>query len=313
MKELTNSKGHDLLVQFSGHLRPFLLKRYICDQLDCLSGILTVEMIEAEPNGRPLAKPIRFSFEVNLETWQADCKSSYSEQILALIDEFMQDCPDQLRQEISDVHEQRKEMQRKLAEFTFPAQEIREGILISFSEVMTDESRYKGFPEYGHKWQNQERTFYIDDLYCPNPECDCRDVYLSILEGQDEDCKLVLSQSILGQLSLDGKKLEIKESRSCSKSRAKEAVRQWLQETPNALKRFKWRYDQIRKAAKRILKKSQKIPIIVKSSNPPVPAYNYPVPIVKDAVSSLGAVGRNDPCPCGSGRKYKKCCLLKVH
>jgi hypothetical protein len=24
-------------------------------------------------------------------------------------------------------------------------------------------------------------------------------------------------------------------------------------------------------------------------------------------------VGRNDPCPCGSGRKFKKCCLEKVH
>lgn len=22
-------------------------------------------------------------------------------------------------------------------------------------------------------------------------------------------------------------------------------------------------------------------------------------------------VGRNDPCPCGSGKKYKKCCLDK--
>ncbi len=22
-------------------------------------------------------------------------------------------------------------------------------------------------------------------------------------------------------------------------------------------------------------------------------------------------VGRNDPCPCGSGKKYKKCCALK--
>jgi len=22
-------------------------------------------------------------------------------------------------------------------------------------------------------------------------------------------------------------------------------------------------------------------------------------------------VGRNDPCPCGSGKKYKRCCLLK--
>ena len=22
-------------------------------------------------------------------------------------------------------------------------------------------------------------------------------------------------------------------------------------------------------------------------------------------------VGRNDPCPCGSGKKYKKCCLAE--
>lgn len=24
-------------------------------------------------------------------------------------------------------------------------------------------------------------------------------------------------------------------------------------------------------------------------------------------------IGRNDPCPCGSGKKYKKCCLLKIN
>ncbi len=33
-----------------------------------------------------------------------------------------------------------------------------------------------------------------------------------------------------------------------------------------------------------------------------------------DAISRSGAtfkVGRNDPCPCGSGKKYKKCCLKK--
>ena len=24
-------------------------------------------------------------------------------------------------------------------------------------------------------------------------------------------------------------------------------------------------------------------------------------------------VGRNDACPCGSGRKYKKCCLAHAH
>lgn len=25
----------------------------------------------------------------------------------------------------------------------------------------------------------------------------------------------------------------------------------------------------------------------------------------------MGKIGRNDPCPCGSGKKYKHCCLLK--
>jgi uncharacterized protein YecA (UPF0149 family) len=26
-------------------------------------------------------------------------------------------------------------------------------------------------------------------------------------------------------------------------------------------------------------------------------------------VRTVPKVGRNDPCPCGSGKKYKKCCL----
>lgn len=28
-------------------------------------------------------------------------------------------------------------------------------------------------------------------------------------------------------------------------------------------------------------------------------------------VKKVGKVGRNDPCPCGSGKKYKKCCLME--
>ena len=32
----------------------------------------------------------------------------------------------------------------------------------------------------------------------------------------------------------------------------------------------------------------------------------------KPVVSAV-KVGRNDPCPCGSGKKYKKCCGAKAH
>ena len=34
-------------------------------------------------------------------------------------------------------------------------------------------------------------------------------------------------------------------------------------------------------------------------------------PIVRKPVVKTVKVGRNDPCPCGSGKKYKKCCGLK--
>lgn len=33
---------------------------------------------------------------------------------------------------------------------------------------------------------------------------------------------------------------------------------------------------------------------------------NKPKPFVRDAPKT----GRNDPCPCGSGKKYKKCCMV---
>jgi uncharacterized protein YecA (UPF0149 family) len=39
------------------------------------------------------------------------------------------------------------------------------------------------------------------------------------------------------------------------------------------------------------------------SDRAPSPQASGPQP-----VQSRASVGRNDPCPCGSGKKYKKCC-----
>ncbi len=41
---------------------------------------------------------------------------------------------------------------------------------------------------------------------------------------------------------------------------------------------------------------------VVSDSDAPIP--DAPVEQAKGA----SAPGRNDPCPCGSGKKYKKCC-----
>ncbi|MFC7786014.1 SEC-C metal-binding domain-containing protein [Rossellomorea sp. GCM10028870] len=36
---------------------------------------------------------------------------------------------------------------------------------------------------------------------------------------------------------------------------------------------------------------------------------NEPAALIPQPVINEEKVGRNDPCPCGSGKKYKKCCL----
>jgi len=41
----------------------------------------------------------------------------------------------------------------------------------------------------------------------------------------------------------------------------------------------------------------------------PVPRRPLPsVPSGEGSSRTKSRVGRNDPCPCGSGKKYKKCC-----
>ncbi len=42
-------------------------------------------------------------------------------------------------------------------------------------------------------------------------------------------------------------------------------------------------------------------------ATPPKPAPAKAATYVKDADDPFANVGRNDPCPCGSGLKYKKC------
>lgn len=37
-----------------------------------------------------------------------------------------------------------------------------------------------------------------------------------------------------------------------------------------------------------------------------------PVPLPYTIVNEEPKIGRNDPCPCGSGKKYKKCCMKKL-
>ena len=62
----------------------------------------------------------------------------------------------------------------------------------------------------------------------------------------------------------------------------------------------KYSDDDVQKAAEKFMKREQvAVPTSINLEGDSAPV-NRTVKKVK--------VGRNDPCPCGSGKKYKKCC-----
>ena len=60
--------------------------------------------------------------------------------------------------------------------------------------------------------------------------------------------------------------------------------------------------DRFSKRYERKQEEKRRSPELASSDDPPIAG----VPV--EQAKADQAVGRNDPCPCGSGKKYKKCC-----
>ena len=53
--------------------------------------------------------------------------------------------------------------------------------------------------------------------------------------------------------------------------------------------------------------KAASVENIVGAEQMPTFRFSKPRPVVRDY-----KIGRNDPCPCGSGKKFKQCCQKKI-
>jgi len=132
-----------------------------------------------------------------------------------------------------------------------------------------------------------EKQCIILDQYCLLPKCSCTDVILNIFSidkfGKPGEELCVVS------LKYKKKKWETieKYSPSLNLNAVKTAVEA---QHPNIYKLFKKRHVKLKDIYAHRKKKH----------------YSPKQEL------QLSKVGRNDPCPCGSGKKYKKCCLKKL-
>ena len=119
-----------------------------------------------------------------------------------------------------------------------------------------------------------ERRYWVVDLWCLAPECPCTDVALDFIADDDESAEHLF--------------VDLETAEADDEGATETALRLWsaLRESAGALDELAARHEATRRVAR-------ELPGLLA---PPAPVVAPP------------RVGRNDPCPCGSGKKFKKCC-----
>jgi hypothetical protein len=152
----------------------------------------------------------------------------------------------------------------------------KEGLMYAYNDVLP----------YGDQMSVDidGRNCIIFDQYCLLPKCPCTDTNLNIMlvetlgEAGEELCSVSLKYAKKSWEALEGGSLPV----------SLKAVRSAIEsEIPDFYEKLRNRHLKLKGIYAHCKKRNF--------------APKQPIQVPK--------VGRNDPCPCGSGKKYKKCCL----
>jgi len=168
------------------------------------------------------------------------------------------------------------------------------GETLAFGRVF-EELRADGYPFGGGIYE-------VVDLYCPDPDCDCSEVTLAFVDpaGSGEDVGAARVDLSTGEVSFEHDTDD-------------EAL------VPGLWKRFVHRHRGVSTLFDR--QKRMKAfggALFERLEQPPEDPAPFQLMTSPREEATGGRcragtkIGRNEPCPCGSGKKYKKCCLLRL-
>ncbi len=133
----------------------------------------------------------------------------------------------------------------------------------------------------------EERSFFITDQYCVRSDCDCTKISIDIVEIVP--VKKEKRAKDICYINLDYKKRSWEMDNQIHSDPSMKEIRAAIEkDIPDFYEQVKNRHQKLKR---------------IYSYNKSREWDEAPPRQVSEKV------GRNDPCPCGSGKKYKKCCM----
>lgn len=240
------------IVRFDSHRNPFLWTEMCCSNPDCNCNEFCFSFTEINESGIPEPDRIRFSFYLDLETWQEKRIPERSKVSQRFVDEFVNNLTDEMKTRYKNIYASRKERARKASTFTMPVDEIKKGTLVSYAEVFGDTgSLLYGGGGTGFRLEYKGKKYLIDDLYCMNPRCKCESVRLVFIT--DDKKKEHLIDLFTGIFSLAGRFELEEENCLCTTKEAIKIFKAWVKSDPGGMDLLKVRYKEMKDIGQRIL------------------------------------------------------------
>ncbi len=277
LSKVSNSK--DMIVEFNNGIKAAVSDIY-CTNPDCRCAVATLEFIEIGENHSHKGK--LFSFKLDTQTWEVSKVKTVNPNIdvKTLIQEFTDGLGTSLKETYSKRAKEAKTYVKGHIVNWFDDLDEADGSCFCYSEVYVERDSKKFSFEY------MGTKYFVADKYCTSPECKCNVAvlaFLNIIPGRETP-----NNQFVLRLSLITGEHEVDYKDNIEKEDIKLIFNTYMEHIHNDLGLLRSRYANMREfGKKRALRKKEK---------------------QNAQIASSSKVGRNDPCPCGSGKKYKKCC-----
>ena len=269
-----------------------LIYEHYCANPQCNCRSVQLDLV---PKSKSTNKPVSFRF--NFDTGAVD--GIGGKEILgefrALAEEFSRDTPESFRDVFRKHYREAKEFGAKLHNLALAYDNFREGAMVYYCALYPDAEDW----QFSYK----NKRIIVTDDYCAQPNCDCHDIVLTF-SGGDVGKRNIVEPMFAMRLK-EGDGFE-EEKRSVDCDEMNRLMKAFQVEVPNlqqeVLRRLRKVKERGRIMAKEHISRRQVQRVLGSlSSEPEALQSSEPVTVKKK-------IGRNEPCPCGSGKKYKKCC-----
>lgn len=271
-----------IFIKFSDFNPPILVHEEYCVNPGCSCTDAILRFIELTEDGEPVND--LFLLRLDMITWTITEKQVLNETIKAdkMIEEFEGDL-DQLKDKLLAHYKRAKDYGKKNYIDYVPDSTVKmilDGNIVTYSEIFGGHDLEKFSFEL-----NETEKWFIDDQYCSNPKCPCNEAVLSFFKI--DVSKRTQEPEFAVRMNIYNYKYGVEFSEN-EADQISEIIQFLQKNKPEVFSILKSRYNEVKSASKAIIKKfgsKEK-----KEEQPKI------------------EIGRNDPCPCGSGKKYKKCC-----